>query len=502
MKDHNDVVSHGMRLLLMGAICVSLTACRENTVEPVLSGAIQGRVLTAANSLPVGGVLITTNPPTESVITETDGSFTFAELAEGTYVISAAREGYEKAHVSVTVRGLKTAQAVIMLSVEEQSGSVAPPRIVRPADNAIQAQRSVELVWSRGAANPRDSLYYSVTLYDGNSPVPVYEATGLRDTTLTVDMLRYGTSYFWQVLASNGEGGSANSDVWSFRIADIPDNGIVYTANVEGNPEIYSTDTSGSNPIRLTDDPARDLWPRWNRDRSSIAFISDREGAYHIYTMNRDGTNVRRITTLPVDSYQNHGRGFCWSPDGGWIYYGHYDKLYRVNQFGANMALIATAPEGRHFREIEWSQQHDRLVVHYMGADPYRSEIALLRPDGSTENELLGDVPGSLGSPSFSIDGSAVMYARDRSGYENPDGRQLNSHIYTLTLDLRDTVDVSHSKMDGTNDLEPRFSPDGAWIVFTNAPNDNSRQGSLWLMRHDGSGRRMIVPAGSQSDWK
>jgi TolB protein len=502
MKDHKSVAYQRTRLIALCAICLLLAACRENTVEPVLSGAIQGRVLTAANSLPVGGVLITTNPPTESVITEADGSFSFAELAEGTYVISAAREGYEKAHVSVTVRGLQTVQAVIMLSVEEQTSVVAPPKIIRPADNALESNRSVELVWSRASTNPRDSLYYAVTLFGGSSPVPVYEVTGLRDTSLTVDGLRYGTSYFWQVFVTNGEGGSANSDVWSFRIADIPDHRIVYSANVDGNPEIYSTDTSGSSPIRLTDDPARDLWPRWNRDRSSIAFISDREGAYHIYTMKRDGSNVRRITSLPVDSYQNHGKGFCWSPDGGWIYYGHYDKLYRVNQFGANMALIATAPEGRHFREVEWSQQADRLVVHYMGAHPYSSEIALLRPDGSLEKELLGDVPGSLGSPSFSIDGGAVMYTRDRSSYEAPDGRQLNAHIQTLTLDQRDTVDVSHSKMDGTNDLEPRFSPDGAWIIFTNAPNDNSRQGSLWLMRHDGSSRRMIVSAGSQSDWR
>lgn len=502
MNEQHHTPQLFVRLLLTGAVCLLLVSCKENTLEPSLTGSISGTVLSAADNLPLANVLVTTNPPTESVMTAVDGSFAFTDLDEGTYVVNAERDGFDKGHVSVTVRGAKSVAAVIMMTVESSTSTVAPPRILRPVNNAVETTRAVELAWSRGAGSLRDSVYYSVTVYDGSTSAPVFTATGLRDTVTVVEGLRFGTAYFWQILASNAEGDAANSDVWSFRVADIPDNRIVYSALADGNPDIFSADTTGANIVRLTEHPARDLWPRWNRDRSKIAFISDRDGAYHIYTMRRDGSDVRRITTLPVAGYQNQGCGFCWAPDGGWLFYGHYDKLYRVDQFGSNLALISTAPAGRHFREIAWSWQYDRILAHVVGALPYESEIMLLRPDGSLEKTMVGDMPGCLGAPSFTIDGKTVLYTRDVSGYQFDDGRQLDSRIHLMSLDQKDTLDISSLKQDGTNDSDPCISPDGASVVFTNASNDGSREGEIWLMRRDGSHRRRLLPAGMQADWK
>ena len=111
-------------------------------------------------------------------------------------------------------------------------------------------------------------------------------------------------------------------------------------------------------------------------------------------------------------------------------------------------------------------------------------------------------MPGCLGAPSFTIDGKTVLYTRDVSGYQFDDGRQLDSRIHLMSLDQKDTLDISSLKQDGTNDSEPCISPDGASIVFTNASNDGSREGELWMMRRDGSHRRRLVPSGMQADWK
>ncbi|MBE0645680.1 MAG: carboxypeptidase regulatory-like domain-containing protein [Bacteroidetes bacterium] len=459
-------------------------------------------MVTSDDNTALANVLITTNPATESVMTGPEGEFVFTDLAEGTYVVSAEKDGYERGNVSVTVRGGKEVRAIITMTRETSTKVVPAPKIVSPQDNSVEQGQTVILTWARGVVHPRDSIYYSLMVYDGGTSERVAHATDLRDTSFTLSGLRFGSTYFWQVIASNGEGAATNGDVWSFQIRRIPDNSILYTAYAGSSLEIFSTDSTLQNTLQLTFEPSRELWPRWNRQRSKIAFVSDREGAYNIYIMAADGSDVRRVTTLPIAGYQNNGVGYCWSPDAGWIFYGHYDKLYRVDQFGANMALIATAPAGRHFREIEWSQQYDRLVVHTVGANPYDSEIYLMNPDGSILKELMGNVPGSLGSPSFSIDGGSVLFTRDLSGYEAADGRQLNAHIFSISVDQKDTLDISQMKPDGTNDLFPRFSPDGAWVIFTNMPNDNSTFGAVWIMRRDGSARRRLVLSGLYPDWK
>ena len=49
-------------------------------------------------------------------------------------------------------------------------------------------------------------------------------------------------------------------------------------------------------PLRqLTDDFARDRWPRWSADASSIYFYSDRRG-YQIWRINADGSGLRELT--------------------------------------------------------------------------------------------------------------------------------------------------------------------------------------------------------------
>ena len=38
-------------------------------------------------------------------------------------------------------------------------------------------------------------------------------------------------------------------------------------------------------------------WPSSSPDRLRIAFVSNRSGAYHLYVMNADGTNIHRVPT-------------------------------------------------------------------------------------------------------------------------------------------------------------------------------------------------------------
>jgi Tol biopolymer transport system component len=67
-----------------------------------------------------------------------------------------------------------------------------------------------------------------------------------------------------------------------------------------------------ASPIRqLTSSTATNVRPAWSPDGKSIAFQSNRDGPYHIYVMNTDGSNLRQLT-----SGDNDDRHPNWSPDG------------------------------------------------------------------------------------------------------------------------------------------------------------------------------------------
>lgn len=76
------------------------------------------------------------------------------------------------------------------------------------------------------------------------------------------------------------------------------DNGrIAITSERDGNLEIYSMASDGSDVVRLTNDDADDFQPAWSPDGARIAFTSDRDGDNEVYSVAPDGSDVVRLTT-------------------------------------------------------------------------------------------------------------------------------------------------------------------------------------------------------------
>jgi TolB protein len=122
--------------------------------------------------------------------------------------------------------------------------------------------------------------------------------------------------------------------------------------------------------------------------------------------------------------------------------------------------------------------------------------------NGSNKQVLIDNPAGIVQSPTWSIDGNSILYTHDVSGNESIDGRMLDSRIFRLNLSSMDTTALSQNKPQGTNDMHPRYSPTGAQIVFTNAPNDDSQPPRIMIMGDDGESREELVEEGRLPFWK
>lgn len=56
----------------------------------------------------------------------------------------------------------------------------------------------------------------------------------------------------------------------------------------------------GTGLTNLTKHASDNAWPYWAPDGKRIAFTSDRDGNFEIYTMNPDGTALTNLTAHPA----------------------------------------------------------------------------------------------------------------------------------------------------------------------------------------------------------
>ncbi|MEX2231440.1 MAG: carboxypeptidase regulatory-like domain-containing protein [Cyclobacteriaceae bacterium] len=475
------------------------SACNENTIDPVFYGSIQGTVTFESSGTPAAGAEISTIPTTSTVLTDDQGNFSLPDVPTGPYSVVASLEGYKNATNKITVNKNITTYTDIQLSAD----ATAPnkPGVGFPAPGAENIERSITLKWTIIELND-DELTYDVVLYESNVPTPLLQLDDYPDTLVNVENLKFNTTYFWQVNVKNSADVVTNGDLWQFKTRPFPDNRYLFTSQRDGNYEIYSSNETGNDLARLTYSDKDQVHPQYSNDRSLIAYTENTELAYHIYIMNKDGSSPLKVTSLPVAGFHSDGKGFCWSPDNGKLLYSHYDKLYTIDRNGSNLTLVSTAPAGRNFRACDWTSVGNRIVVETVGTLPYESEIRLIDLVNGTDDIVIPDEPGTIQSPSFSVDGNFILFTRDVSEFESPSGRQLDSRpfIYNIATGIR--TDLSKDKVSGTNDLNPGYSPDGAKIIFENRSNDGSGQPSIYMFDISKNQRTKLFDNAAMPDWQ
>ena len=128
----NAVSTPSRRPLLRPLLIFSLLAfpllligCENDLLEPDLRGSIQGQVRDFDTREPLGGVSISTNPPTSSIITDDEGRFRIDDLPTGNYSVAGRLSGYDQNSITIAVRDGEITSADLFLEQEAEDDTTS-----------------------------------------------------------------------------------------------------------------------------------------------------------------------------------------------------------------------------------------------------------------------------------------------------------------------------------------------------------------------------------------
>ncbi len=244
------------------------------------------------------------------------------------------------------------------------------------------------------AANPvKISHHRSIALspaWSPNGKLIAYTAYVKRTRT----KLRNADMFLYDVPAGKSQLLSYRPGINSGACFDPSGQYIYLTISQGSHPDIYKIDLSGKIISKITNGPngAMNVEPAISPDGRKIAFSSDRAGRTMIYTMNTNGTGLKRITFAG-----QFNASPSWSPDGKKIAFagqtGNNFDIFVMNSDGTNMIRLTSAKRsnGKPANNEDPSWSPDGRFIMYSSDRTGKNQIYFSTADGSEERRVTLD---------------------------------------------------------------------------------------------------------------
>jgi Tol biopolymer transport system component len=196
-----------------------------------------------------------------------------------------------------------------------------------------------------------------------------------------------------------------------------------------------------------------------------------------------DGGHVIELTDRP-------GLFSDWSADGRRIAFDYWDadgnqQIATINADGGDLRELTS---GRGIHEVpSWSPDGRRIVFDYSpepdpGTPGFETRLWTMRADGSHARPLPMSVAGFDVEPKYSPDGRWIVFGRLQPPANDTEDWHASIHIVPASGGRVRQLTPSDGDVE-----HPTWSPDGRWITF------NTPDGTIEAIRPDGGGRHTIL---------
>ena len=265
-----------------------------------------------------------------------------------------------------------------------------------------------------------------------------------------------------------------------------------------GTDAIYVSNIDGSGRTLIARGVEDHTTISWSPDGRQLAFSGGHKRAAEIFTVNIDGSGVKRLTygrRRDIDAYLQNP---SWSPDGKWIvfdgareptrgvYLGHIyvmradgTGVRRLTREYANHWLPVWSPDGKKilFEQFVGTPKPDRIDLW----NPKLVDIYTINPDGTGKRRLarIRNEGNHCACAVWSPDGTKIAYEAE--------GTRGRPDIYVMNADGSERKQLTNHR---ARDENPDWSPDGKQIAFYSERVGNAE---IYVMNADGRGEKRVT---------